>query len=162
MFDKASGGMIELERRTVDLPEIEGTPVEVVANKAAAAGEGVLIEDTSLDIEGQEVGVNVRWLLDNLDSMAGSKCVWRVLMGIMEGESVKVYRGEVQGTIVPPRGEGGFGFDPVVQPDGSDKTLAEAKPDEVSARYLALQNVIANKIDVETPPIREWPGKWQH
>ena len=33
MFDKVSGGTIVLDRRTVDLPEIVGTPEEVVANK---------------------------------------------------------------------------------------------------------------------------------
>ena len=96
MFDKASGGSITLERTTIDLPEIDGTPVEVVANKAAAAGEGVLIEDTSLDVEGMDVGVNVRWLLDNLDKHEGSACTWRVLMGVLENNVVKVYRGEVQ------------------------------------------------------------------
>ena len=36
----------------MDLPEVLGTPLEVIANKATMAGEGVLVEDTALDVEG--------------------------------------------------------------------------------------------------------------
>ena len=36
------------------------------------------------------------------------------------------FRGEVDGTLVwPPRGERGFGYDPVFQPDGYDETFGE-------------------------------------
>lgn len=36
------------------------------------------------------------------------------------------FRGEVEGTLVwPPRGERGFGYDPVFQPDGYEETFGE-------------------------------------
>jgi XTP/dITP diphosphohydrolase len=36
------------------------------------------------------------------------------------------FRGEVEGTLVwPPRGERGFGYDPVFKPDGYDETFGE-------------------------------------
>ena len=36
------------------------------------------------------------------------------------------FRGEVDGTLVwPPRGERGFGYDPIFQPDGYDQTFGE-------------------------------------
>ena len=36
------------------------------------------------------------------------------------------FRGEVEGTLVwPPRGERGFGYDPVFKPDGYDQTFGE-------------------------------------
>lgn len=36
------------------------------------------------------------------------------------------FRGEVDGTLVwPPRGERGFGYDPVFRPDGHDQTFGE-------------------------------------
>lgn len=42
-----------------------------------------------------------------------------------DGEA-QYFRGEVEGTLVwPPRGELGFGYDPVFQPDGFDKTFGE-------------------------------------
>ena len=56
----ASLGSLKLDRTAIDLPEIDATPVEVVAHKATSCGAGILIEDTSLDVEGEDVGVNVR------------------------------------------------------------------------------------------------------
>lgn len=41
------------------------------------------------------------------------------------------YRGEVEGSLVwPPRGELGFGYDPVFQPDGHQRTFGEMSADE--------------------------------
>jgi XTP/dITP diphosphohydrolase len=38
----------------------------------------------------------------------------------------ELFEGRVFGTMVwPPRGSGGFGYDPMFQPDGSDKTFGE-------------------------------------
>jgi XTP/dITP diphosphohydrolase len=53
-----------------------------------------------------------------------------------------VVRGEWRGSIVrEPRGDGGFGYDPVFLPEGSSRTAAELTPDEkdaVSHRGRAL------------------------
>jgi XTP/dITP diphosphohydrolase len=53
-----------------------------------------------------------------------------------------VVRGEWPGTIArEPRGDGGFGYDPVFIPDGSDRTAAQLSPaekDAVSHRGRAL------------------------
>jgi len=55
-----------------------------------------------------------------------------------------VVRGEWRGAIVrAPRGDGGFGYDPVFLPDGSARTAAELSPQEKDAashrgRALAL------------------------
>lgn len=41
------------------------------------------------------------------------------------------FRGEVEGTLVwPPRGEKGFGYDPMFLPDGFGKTFGEMSPQE--------------------------------
>lgn len=41
------------------------------------------------------------------------------------------YRGEVAGTMVwPPRGERGFGYDPMFQPEGHDRTFGEMSSEE--------------------------------
>lgn len=41
------------------------------------------------------------------------------------------FRGEVEGTLVwPPRGEKGFGYDPVFRPDGFDRTFGEMEAGE--------------------------------
>jgi len=41
------------------------------------------------------------------------------------------FRGEVEGTIIwPPRGENGFGYDPLFLPEGFDRTFGEMSADE--------------------------------
>jgi len=41
------------------------------------------------------------------------------------------YRGEAEGTLVwPPRGDKGFGYDPVFQPEGYDITFGEMTADQ--------------------------------
>ncbi len=45
------------------------------------------------------------------------------------GAETKFYRGEVEGRLVwPPRGENGFGYDPVFVADGYDVTFGEMAP----------------------------------
>ena len=47
------------------------------------------------------------------------------------GEVIETFEGEVTGTILEaPRGENGFGYDPIFQPDGFDKSFAELTQDE--------------------------------
>ena len=60
------------------------------------------------------------------------------------------YRGEVTGEIVwPPRGTGGFGYDPVFQPLGETRTFGEMEPAEkqaLSHRARALEAMIAAEL----------------
>jgi XTP/dITP diphosphohydrolase len=62
---------------------------------------------------------------------------------LVSGSGEVVVRGEWPGTIArQPRGDGGFGYDPVFVPDGSDRTAAQLSPDEkdaVSHRGRALR-----------------------
>jgi XTP/dITP diphosphohydrolase len=45
--------------------------------------------------------------------------------------AAEYYRGEAEGTLVwPPRGELGFGYDPVFLPNGFDKTFGEMSAEE--------------------------------
>ena len=57
-----------------------------------------------------------------------------------------VVRGEWRGRITrAPRGDGGFGYDPVFVPDGNDRTAAELAPaekDAASHRGRALAQLI--------------------
>lgn len=55
--------------------------------------------------------------------------------------------GRVSGAIVdPPRGQGGFGYDPIFEPEGLSNTFAELPPAEkhrLSHRGRALANLVA-------------------
>lgn len=61
--------------------------------------------------------------------------------------TVEVFRGEVHGALVwPPRGNRGFGYDPMFLPDGGDKTFGEMAPDAkhaISHRANAFRKLIA-------------------
>ena len=65
-----------------------------------------------------------------------------LVYGAGDARKEVVVRGEWSGTIArEPRGDGGFGYDPVFVPDGYDRTAAELSPadkDAVSHRGRAL------------------------
>ena len=49
----------------------------------------------------------------------------------VNGEVIETFEGEVKGTILEaPRGKNGFGYDPIFQPDGFDKSFAELTQEE--------------------------------
>ncbi|MBR7105110.1 MAG: RdgB/HAM1 family non-canonical purine NTP pyrophosphatase [Lentisphaeria bacterium] len=58
----------------------------------------------------------------------------------INGEVIETFEGEVKGTItLAPRGEGGFGYDPVFQPDGYDQTFGELSQE--------IKNSISHRAD---------------
>lgn len=65
-----------------------------------------------------------------------------------DGDHV-VYEGRVDGTLTwPPRGEMGFGYDPVFVPVGRDQTFAEIAPEEkhaISHRADAFAKLVAEQ-----------------
>jgi len=150
----------ELETTHVDLKEIDSDPIQVIVHKASQM-ENVLVEDTSLDIEGASVGINIRWLLDHLSEYESRKAEWTVLLAYAQGTQVYVYKGTVSGTIVLSKEVAGFGFDPVFLPSGAIKTLAESKPDGVNARAKAVEALIKDDIFIKQKMLKDWNGPWQ-
>lgn len=67
-----------------------------------------------------------------------------------DGESV-TFDGRVNGEFVwPPRGEKGFGYDPVFVPTGDSRTFSEFEPDEkqaISHRADAFAKLVAAQFD---------------
>jgi len=59
-----------------------------------------------------------------------------------DGKLRGTFEGVVEGNIVdPPRGTGGFGYDPVFRPDGFEQTFAEMEPElknKISHRAKAI------------------------
>jgi XTP/dITP diphosphohydrolase len=66
-----------------------------------------------------------------------------VLALARDGELLDSFEGVVEGTIVePPRGSGGFGYDPVFQPAGLTETFGEIAPEKknrISHRANAIR-----------------------
>ena len=63
--------------------EIVADPLLVAIHKASQLGEYVIIEDTSLDVEGEQVGVNVKWMMDSLSSFVGKRANWNVYLAVL-------------------------------------------------------------------------------
>ena len=157
----AAGRKAEFTSR--DLREVDADDLTVIVHKASQFGpkDRVVVEDTSLWVEGADVGINVRWLLQNLDRHKGKRARWTVNLAYRVDSSIYVYQVELSGRIVEARGDG-FGFDPVFLPDGETKTLAESKPDQFNLRATALRKMMAG----ENPQfvrdvIVDWTGPWQ-
>jgi len=65
-----------------------------------------------------------------------------VLALSIPGRCTQIFEGRIDGTLTfPPRGNKGFGYDPIFIPEGYDKTFAEFDPDHknsISHRALAF------------------------
>ena len=85
---------------------------------------------------------NLRLLLDQLadvpDEYRGAALVCAAALSVPgsapgEGREAVEY-GQLEGTLLrEPRGAGGFGYDPVLQPSGLDRSCAELSPAEKNA-----------------------------
>jgi XTP/dITP diphosphohydrolase len=62
--------------------------------------------------------------------------------------AVEVFEGEARGRIVwPPRGEKGFGYDPIFEPDGHARTFGEMTNEEklpLTHRARAFEKLAAS------------------
>lgn len=83
-------------------------------------------------------------LADNADRSA--KFICALALAWPDGH-VEVFEGKVEGTITwPMRGDKGFGYDPIFQPDGHQISFAEmepAKKHEMSHRADAFEQLVA-------------------
>jgi XTP/dITP diphosphohydrolase len=148
-------GIRTLGAAALGLPEPEETGstfAENAALKARAAAEAsgriALADDSGLSIEaldGQPGIYSARWAgpdkdfrtamtrverelsaKNRLDSEAKFTCV---LALAAPGGDVELFEGQVAGHLVfPPRGDKGFGYDPIFVADGMDRTFGEIEP----------------------------------
>ena len=131
---------------------------------AAAAGELAVADDSGVEIDhlGGAPGIHsARWtdegdwiprVLRELDGVApegrGCRYVCAAAAVWPDGREV-VVRGTVEGMIVDaPRGDGGFGYDPLVAPvEGDGRTFGEMTPAEkqaISHRARAFKALAAH------------------
>ena len=151
----------------IDLPELQSLDVlEILRAKAEAAwqhlGRALVVDESALDLDALNgfPGPLVKWMLAAVgpegiartahrlqDVRATARCA--LLYRDAETEVLAV--GEPRGRLVrEPRGDGGFGWDPVFQPDGSAETYGEMAPatkDSISHRgkaWLAFESALAS------------------
>jgi XTP/dITP diphosphohydrolase len=71
-----------------------------------------------------------------------------------DGSREVIGEGEARGTLVPPRGGGGFGWDPVFLPEGERRTYGEleaAAKDRLGHRGRAWRDLLARLAELGLP-----------
>lgn len=144
-------------------PTFEDNALAKARDAFAATGLAAVADDSGLEVaalNGMPGVLSARWSGNHGDDAANTALLLAQLRDVPDarrgaafvsacalvwgpGEADEtVVRGEWSGTIArEPRGEGGFGYDPVFVPSGSDRTAAQLSPaekDAVSHRGRAL------------------------
>ncbi len=75
---------------------------------------------------GHDSEANMRLLLKNMQGFTDRSARFRTVIALVEGSEERLLDGIVEGSITTaPKGDSGFGYDPVFRPDGFDSTFAE-------------------------------------
>jgi inosine triphosphate pyrophosphatase len=133
----------EITNCKIDLPELQGDPLEIAAEKCRLAAKEVsgpvMTEDTSLCFNALNgmPGPYIKWFLEQcghdglnkmLDGFEDRSAYAQTVVAFTSGPDadVQVFDGRTHGTIVRPRGSLDFGWDPIFEPnEGEGKTYAE-------------------------------------
>jgi len=167
-------GLRALGADSLGLPEPDETETSFSGNARLKAGAGAqasghvaLADDSGLEVAalGGAPGVySARWAGETRDFYAAMERVRRELEAGGSGDrsarfvcalalahpsgEVRIYEGEVKGRLVfPPRGDRGFGYDPIFVPDGHELTFAEMEPaakHAMSHRAGAFRKLVAD------------------
>ena len=150
---------IEIRQNNIDLLELQGEPEEIANKKLLNALEKsrgpLLIEDTSLSFNAFKglPGPYIKDFFKKLGCEGLAKMVAnendntayaQTILGMARNKkTIKLFIGKTDGQIVPPRGEHNFGWDPIFQVVGLDKTYAElgSEKNKVSHRYKAFDEM---------------------
>ena len=144
-------------------PTLEGNASEKSHYLRARTGLDCFADDTGLEVEaldgapgvhsaryasaGHDFAANNRLLLRNLEGVANRRARFRTVISLLVGDEEHLFEGVVEGRIVEREsGAEGFGYDPLLVPDGCDRTFAEMSPDEknaVSHRGRAVRKLAA-------------------
>jgi inosine triphosphate pyrophosphatase len=155
------GMEVTIEARHIDLPEIQGEAEDIAREKCRYAARAIqgpaLVEDTQLCYHafGGLPGPYVKYFLRNLgpegmekllaawdDKRATAQCIFA--LAVDADAEPHLFTGQTLGRIVVPRGKRNFGWDPIFQPDGHEKTYAEMSEGEknaISHRFRAASRL---------------------
>ena len=149
-----------------DVPENETTIEGNAIFKAKYIYEkfniNVFADDTGLEVEALngEPGVhsaryagttrssekNIKKLLKNLKKIKNRNARFKTVIALIIDNKLHIFSGIVEGYILDsPKGNNGFGYDPIFCPNGFDKSFAELTLKEknlISHRSLAMKKLI--------------------
>ncbi|HCE48435.1 MAG TPA: non-canonical purine NTP pyrophosphatase [Prevotellaceae bacterium] len=97
--------------------------------------------------EAHDPEANMQKLLHEMQGKSNRKARFRTVIALIENGKEHVFSGRVDGTIATePRGNEGFGYDPVFVPEGTGQTFAEmgeAGKNEISHRARAVAELLS-------------------
>ena len=149
-----------------DVPEnentIEGNAVFKAKYIYKKFNINVFADDTGLEVEALngEPGVhsaryagksrnsekNIKKLLKNLKNIKNRNARFKTVIALIMDNKLHTFSGIVEGYILDsPKGNNGFGYDPIFCPNGFDKSFAELTLKEknlISHRSLAMKKLI--------------------
>ncbi|KAI8072883.1 inosine triphosphate pyrophosphatase [Gongronella butleri] len=154
-------GVIDVDSHKIDLPELQGTTQDIAIEKCKMAADILqgpcMTEDTCLCFNAMNgmPGPYIKWFLSSvgleglnkmLDGFEDRTAYALCTIGYCEGPGHEpvIFEGITPGRIVRARGPTDFGWDPVFEPDGFDKTYAELDKETkntISHRYRALEKL---------------------
>lgn len=160
-FREVRAMLPDAEQLDMDLPEIQETdPHAIISAKIAEVfrhhSGPFIVEDTSLlfDCLGGLPGPLIKWFLVAMGNEGLHRITERmgddgaeavtVIGYAASPDAVRFFEGRVRGRIVSPRGSATFGWNPVFQPNGWEKTFGEMSPEEknsMSMRRLAVDGL---------------------
>ena len=160
-FEEVQAILPEVEQLDINLPEIQEIDAhEVIRAKLEAAythhAGPFMVEDISLSLAclGGLPGPLIKWFLKTIGNeglfeivskFGNDTATAKTMIGYARSpEEIHFFEGTIAGRIVAPRGEGGFGWDPVFLPDGHDKTFGEMTTEEKNA--ISMRRIAANKL----------------
>lgn len=89
---------------------------------------------------------NIELLLKNLDGKTNRQAKFRTVIALILNGEEHSFEGFASGKILEKRtGQGGFGYDPIFQPEGYDKSFAELtmeEKNEISHRGKAVKALV--------------------
>ena len=142
-------GIEPIERIEYDYTEIQSDSLDEIATHGAretfeelGGEEPVLVGDTGLFVDAlggfpgpysayveDTVGVERLWRLASGEDNRRAR--FKTVLAYADESGVETFEGSLAGTLVAPRGEGGFGYDPIFEYNG--RTLAEMSTEEKNA-----------------------------
>lgn len=89
---------------------------------------------------------NMELVLKMMADKNDREAYFETVIALYHEEKIEVFSGKIHGKITEnPVGTNGFGYDPIFQPDGFNKTFAEMnslEKNKISHRKLALEKLI--------------------
>ncbi|MCR9289362.1 MAG: non-canonical purine NTP diphosphatase [Bacteroidetes bacterium] len=144
-------------------PTFEGNALQKARYVYEKYGFDCFSEDTGLEVDAlngepgiytaryagpaRDADANMAKTIKELEGKANRGAQFRTAMALIIGGKETVFEGIVRGSIRKEKsGSGGFGYDPIFEPQGYEITFAEMDKKEknkISHRGLALQKLIA-------------------